>query len=193
MVASDGDAGAGRAHVALVGLSGTGKSTSAPILASRLGFGCVDIDREIERRHGASVSDLFESLGEPAFRVAESEALADALNSPPSVVATGGGAVLSPANRQLLSERATVVWLQLDVDELVARLSVTNESRPLLAHDPATALQALAVEREPLYREVADLVVDVADRSPTEVADTVATLLGRSVGAPHVVNRAGSS
>ncbi len=183
MLATAGDSGAGRLHVALVGLSGTGKSTVAPLLAARLGIATVDLDREIERRLGASVSGLFGSIGEPAFRSAESTALVDAFDAPPSVVATGGGAVLSPANRQLLSERATVVWLQLDVDDLVARLSRSAEARPLLASDPATALRALATEREPYYRETADFVVDVAGLSPFDVADVVASLVRPGVGA----------
>ena len=115
---------------------------------------------------------MFIEDGEPEFRRAEAELLAEVLVGPPAVVATGGGAVLDPESRRRLAD-AFVVWLSAPIDLLVRRLSDVAERRPLLADDPATALRAMATEREPLYREVADLVVDVARRSPEEIADVV--------------------
>ncbi|MCB1268539.1 MAG: shikimate kinase [Microthrixaceae bacterium] len=160
------------AHLVLVGLSGTGKSTVAPLLAERRGVVAVDLDRLLEQRFGRPVARVFIEDGEPEFRRAEAELLAEVLVGPPAVVATGGGAVLDPESRRRLAD-AFVVWLSAPIDLLVRRLSDVAERRPLLADDPATALRAMATEREPLYREVADLVVDVARRSPEEIADVV--------------------
>jgi shikimate kinase len=163
-----------RRHLALIGLSGTGKSTVAPLLAERFGRVSADVDRLVEARCGGStVAEVFAERGEAAFRALESEVLAEVLAGPDSVVATGGGAVLDPRNRELLAREATVVWLRADLDVLVERLRRTAEARPLLADDPATTLRRLAVEREPLYREVADLVVDATGLRPQQVADLV--------------------
>lgn len=157
-------------HVALVGLSGTGKSTVAPLLAARRGLAAADVDRLVEQRRGMTVARVFAADGEAAFRDLESELLAAVLDGPPTVVATGGGIVLRPANRELLARRCTVVWLRADPGVLADRLAGTDEERPVLAGDPATALRRLAAEREAAYAEVADLVVDVDSVSPEDVA-----------------------
>lgn len=157
-----------------MGLSGTGKSTVAPLLAARLGVGVVDLDRVVEAAAGMTVAELFESSGEPAFREFEAEELARALAGPPAVVATGGGAVLRPGNRELLARRCRVVWLRARPEELTRRLAGTDEARPLLAEDPVVTLRRLAAEREAAYREVADLVVDVDGLGPDGVVDRIA-------------------
>lgn len=161
------------AHLVLVGLSGTGKSTVAPLLAERRGVVVVDLDRLLEQRFGRPVAQVFLEDGEPEFRRAEAELLAEVLVGPPAVIATGGGAVLDPESRRRLADAAFVVWLSAPIDLLVRRLSDVAERRPLLVDDPATALRAMAAERDALYREVADLVVDVEHRSPEEIADVV--------------------
>lgn len=168
-----------RAHVALVGLSGTGKSTVAPELARRWSLGYEDLDRVVEARAGADVQDIFADRGEPTFRRLEADALAEALDGDPSsaapvVIATGGGVVLDGSNRELLRRRAVVVWLSSDVEVLIERLAATAEARPLLADGAGTALRRLAAEREPLYREVADLVVDTTDLTAAQAAEAVA-------------------
>ena len=165
------------AHLVLVGLSGTGKSTVAPLLAERRGVVAVDLDRLLEQRFGRPVAQVFLEDGEPEFRRAEAELLAEVLVGPPAVIATGGGAVLDPESRRRLADAAFVVWLSAPIDLLVRRLSDVAERRPLLADDPATALRAMAAERDPLYREVADLVVDVERRSPEEIAEMVADVV----------------
>lgn len=148
--------------IALVGLSGTGKSTIGPLLAAHLGLGdSVDVDREVERRFGASVAEIFSRDGEAAFRRSESDVLAEALGGPPVVIATGGGVVLDRDNRVRLRSQATVVWLRAEPGHLAERLTDTAEARPLLAGDPKFALDRLASEREALYAEVADRIVDV--------------------------------
>lgn len=162
--------------VALVGLPGTGKSTLAPLLAGLLDRRPLDLDRAVEEAEGCSVAALFEQ-GEAVFRDAEERALGAALASGPTVIATGGGVVLRAANRRALGA-AEVVWLRAPVAVLVARLAGQSHGRPLLAHDPAAALAALATEREPLYREVADVVVDIDGLDPSAVAVEVVRRLG---------------
>ncbi len=166
-------------HVALVGLSGVGKSTLAPLLAVRMGCADqVDLDRVIEQRRGVSVQQFFDEQGEASFRAAETEALADALAGPPAVIATGGGVVLSATNRELLATGAFVVWLRASPRHLAERLAATTELRPLLGADPQTALERLAVEREALYSQLADMTLDVEGASPEQLVDEVLVALG---------------
>jgi shikimate kinase len=160
-----------RVHVALVGLSGVGKSTVAPLLATRRGCVAVDLDRAVELRTGRTVAEVFAADGEEAFRDLESAELARALVGPPSVVATGGGVVLRPSNRALLAEHAVVAWLRAEASELAVRVTRSAQARPLLADDPASTLRRLAAEREALYEQVADIVVDVSGLGPSDVAD----------------------
>jgi shikimate kinase len=162
-----------RSHIALVGLSGTGKSTVGPLLARRRGLVAVDVDRSIAQAAGTTVAALFDELGEEGFRDLEARVLGDALDGAPAVIATGGGAVLRPENRTRLARQARTVWLRADLEVLVERLGRSRERRPLLADDAATALRRIAAEREPLYREVADLVVDVGTEGPAEIAERV--------------------
>jgi len=169
-----------RDHVALVGLSGSGKSTVAPLVAARLGLAVVDIDREVESRRGCSVAELFEREGEAAFRADEADALAAALAGPPAVIATGGGAVLDAGNRSALAKGATTVWLRGEPAELGARLAVGTEARPLLSGDPVFALIRLAEERNALYGEVSHEVVDVGGADPLTVAEEICSRIGES-------------
>lgn len=168
-----------RTHVALVGLSGTGKSEVAPLLAARLGLRTVDLDDLVVARAGVSVAELFERDGEDAFRALESRELREQLDGPPAVLATGGGVVLDGSNRRLLVERCRVVWLRTPVDVLVDRLERDAEQRPLLQGDAATTLRRLAAEREALYAEVAGVVVATEDLGPDAVTDAVVEELER--------------
>jgi shikimate kinase len=161
-------------HLVLVGLMGVGKTTVGRRLSNRLGWALVDSDAQVEARTGRSVREIFEHDGEPAFRILETEALRDALDAPgPTIVAAAGGVVLAEANRELLERPdVTVVWLRAAPQLLVARAS-TGDHRPLLEHDPAGVLMKMAVDREPFYRAVADVVVDVDGLSADEVTDRV--------------------
>lgn len=157
-------------HLVLVGPMGAGKSALGRRLAGVWGVEFVDLDREIESRAGAAISDIFACEGEAGFRRREREALADALSRERCVVATGGGAVLDPRNRALMREHGFIVHLQIDVDEQLARLA-RDRSRPLLAGvDRGEVLARLAAEREPLYAEIADLIF-----SPTGMTKADAT------------------
>jgi len=146
--------------VFLVGPMGAGKSTIGRRLARRLGYAFYDVDRVIEERTGVDIPLIFELEGEEGFRTRE-KALLDELTQPPqTVVATGGGAVLDAENRSRLKSRGFVVYLQTSVEEQLRRLA-HDRHRPLLqTADRRERLEALRAVREPLYREVADLVLE---------------------------------
>lgn len=163
----------GARHLALVGLSGTGKSTVAPLVANAIGRRAVDIDRQVEVGAGESVTELFAARGEADFRRLELEAVRANLEGEDSVVSCGGGVVTTESARRLLGEQCEVVWLRAEPAELADRLREGTEHRPLLADDAETALRILAREREPLYAEVADHVVDVDGMTVQDVVDRI--------------------
>lgn len=163
----------------LVGPMGAGKSTVGRGLAQRLGWPFVDLDAEIERRAQATVARIFERDGEPAFRSLERDVLADALDAAARVIATGGGAVLDADSRRRLRERAHVVHLRAGVDAQLRRLD-GDATRPLLARgDRAAVLNALAAQREALYREVALLSIDTDALDADAVVERILVSLPR--------------
>lgn len=169
-------------HLVLVGLMGTGKTTTARLLANELGWPLVDSDELIEARTGRTVREIFADEGEAAFRVLETAALRDALDGPgPVVIAAAGGVVKSAANRRALVESdAVVVWLDAEVDVLVQRVA-RGTHRPLLDDDPVSALRAMAAERAHWYAEVADLRIDTTHLRPRAVADAIIEAVSASV------------
>lgn len=161
----------------LVGMMGAGKTTVGRLVAERLGWRYVDSDEEVEAATGHTVAELFATVGEAGFRAAETAALVDALaGRGPVVVAVAGGAVLDPANRDLLRRSGTVVWLRARPETLACRVGAGGH-RPLLAGSPAETVLRLDASRRPLYQEVADLVVDVDELAAPAVADRVAAAL----------------
>jgi shikimate kinase len=167
-------------HIALVGLSGTGKSTIARLLAAELARSIYDIDTIVEHDTGIPIAAIFAEQGEAAFRVAEHAALQRASASPAGIIATGGGIVLAPANRALLATMF-VVWLDAPPAVLVERLRRHNQTRPLLAgDDPAGRLATQRELRAPLYQAVAQLRLDVATLTPPEVVESIITRLAAS-------------
>lgn len=169
-------------RVLLVGMMGAGKTTIGSILAERLGWVFVDSDAEILARTGRSVPEIWRSDGEAAFRVEEAAALAGALTrAEPTVVGVAGGAVLDPANRELISGAGPVVWLRARPETLAARVG-EGEGRPLLTGDPAGNLRRLDAERRPVYAELADLVVDVDGLTPEAVVERVLPTLREALG-----------
>jgi len=155
--------------VYLVGMPGSGKSTVGRELAGRLGVPFVDLDVEIERRDGRSITEIFEADGEAGFRALEAKELLDASTHDPAVIACGGGVVLEPANRITLRNTGTCVFLDVPLDVLAARVR-PDADRPLIR--AAGDLERILAEREPLYREFAAHVVDGAG-DPGEVADAI--------------------
>jgi shikimate kinase / 3-dehydroquinate synthase len=157
--------------IVLVGLSGSGKTTVAALLAQRLGRPLVDLDARIEERHGATPAVLIRTRGEDRFRELEAEAVREAVGIAGSVIATGGGAVIDPLNRWALWDAGTIVWLDAPDEVLLARLAADDVERALLAGDAPRALAGLRSARTPFYR-AADVRVDTS--GPLErVADAV--------------------
>ena len=147
----------------LVGPMGAGKSTGGRLLAERLGFEFYDADHEIEARTGATIPMIFDIEGEQGFRRREAQIIDELTQLPRIVLATGGGAVLKPENRKHLRSRGFVIYLQSDVDNLFNRVR-HDTRRPLLQNeDPKGTLAAILKEREPLYLDVADVVVRTED------------------------------
>ena len=147
-------------NIYLVGLMGAGKTTIGKALARSLGKAFIDCDHEIERRTGVKVSVIFEIEGEQGFRNSESQVLAELALKDDLVLATGGGAVLDPDNRARLAAHGFVIYLRASPRDLWLRTR-HDHSRPLLqTPDPVGRLEELHRMRDPLYSEVADLVVD---------------------------------
>lgn len=139
---------------------GAGKTTIGRRLAKSLRRKFIDSDQEIERRTGASIALIFDVEGEAGFREREKRIIDELSELDNVVLATGGGAVLAEENRTALSERGFVVYLHADIDQLVERTR-RDANRPLLnTEDPAARLRGLMEHRDPLYREVADLIID---------------------------------
>lgn len=164
-------------RVFLVGPMGAGKTTIGKLLADDLHLEFIDVDREIETRSGVDIPWIFDREGEAGFRIRESAALSELSQLERVLISTGGGAVLSSDNRKVMSATGTVVYLHTSVDEQVRRTS-RDRKRPLLQNDdPARVLAELMAIREPLYREVADIIIDTDGRSPKTVSQDIAARL----------------
>ncbi|MEQ1579089.1 MAG: shikimate kinase AroK [Steroidobacteraceae bacterium] len=170
----------GKNSIFLIGPMGSGKTAVGRQLARMLDLEFVDSDVEIEARTGVDIPLIFEKEGEVGFREREREAI-DALTTREGIVlATGGGAVLKPANRENLSQRGCVVYLQTSVEQQMERTR-HGRQRPLLyTSDPKTRLRELLVERLPLYESTADLIVSTDGRRVQAVAEEIAQLLAAS-------------
>lgn len=154
------DKGAPAAAVVLVGMMGAGKTTVGREYARRHGLRFVDCDHELEARTGVSVTTIFEIEGESGFRRREAQLLDELTLEPDLVLATGGGIVLARENRTVLRERGVVVYLNVPAQILWERTR-HDKNRPLLqVPNPRERIEALYSQRDPLYREVADIIVD---------------------------------
>lgn len=147
---------------------GAGKSTIGRLLAKELNLSFIDSDREIENRSGAAISWIFDVEGEQGFREREQNIIAEICNNSKEgfVLATGGGAILNATTRKLLTEKSTVIYLYASVEQQIAR-TIKDKQRPLLqVANPARVLENLMCIRDPLYREVAQLIVVTDERPP---------------------------
>lgn len=153
-------------NIILVGPMGAGKSTIGRLLAKELRLPFRDSDREIEQRTGASIPLIFDVEGEQGFREREHAAIKELCQMSGVVLATGGGAVLRPENRQMLRAGGRVIYLCTSVEQQLDRTS-RDRNRPLLqTSNPREILTGLMAVRDPLYREVADLIIQTDERPP---------------------------
>lgn len=176
------DAGAKRAalppqkSIVLVGLMGAGKTSIGDRMAKALGIPFVDADSEVELAAGCSIEEIFERIGEEAFRDGERRVIKRLLEDSPKVLATGGGAFMDPDTRDVIAELGISIWLRADLDLLVERTS-RRDNRPLLkTGDPREILENLIAERHPVY-EKADIIVDVTDEAPMNTTNRVIAAL----------------
>jgi shikimate kinase len=159
-----------KGNVYLVGLMGAGKTTVGRLIARRLKLRFHDSDLEVERRCGVKIPVIFEIEGEAGFRAREQQAIAELTALKGIVLATGGGAVLDEENRRRLAASGTVVYLNARPEDLFERVR-QDRNRPLLAcADPLGRLRQLHAERDPLYRALADIVVDTRTQSVPALA-----------------------
>lgn len=157
----------------LVGFMGAGKTTIGRLIDPAF----VDMDALLVQRLEMPISDYFARFGEEGFRQQESLLLQDLLEQETSVIATGGGIVLRPENRQLLKKNPCNIYLQIDFDRLYQRLATDPvNKRPLFLDKSQEEFQALFEQRLPLYEEVATHVLDVADKTPEEIVEMIRCL-----------------
>ncbi len=160
---------------------GSGKTSVGRLLAERTGRALVDTDDLVETVTGRTITALFSSEGEDAFRRFELESLRRALaRTEPAVVATGGGVVTTPEARRALALDSIVVWLDADPATLTHRLEADGARPLLVGRDTREVIDELHERRAPLYREVADRIVVVDGLDPAGVADAVLDVLGWS-------------
>lgn len=160
--------------ILLVGLPGAGKSMIAPLLAAPLGLPSADSDALVEATLGRKIDDIFREDGETHFRAEERRIICELLAGPPTVIASGGGAWLDAETRALALAKATVIWLDTDLDTLAGRLGGARD-RPLLVSDPRGGLAALTAARDPLYA-LAPVRID-ATQAPLKIVSAILAAL----------------
>lgn len=166
-------------NIFFVGLMGAGKTTIGRLLAKHLGKTFYDTDHEIERRTGVNIPLIFEVEGEIGFRKREMAVVEELSEMRNIVLATGGGAVLMRENRENLKKNGTVIYLRANVQELWLRTR-NDKNRPLLqSADPRTKLEQLFAERDPLYREVATIVMDTGGQPVNTIVHLIEQLLNK--------------
>ncbi|WP_160078255.1 shikimate kinase AroK [Pseudomonas sp. 8AS] len=160
-------------NLILVGPMGAGKSTIGRLLAKELKLHFKDSDKEIEQRTGADIPWIFDVEGEQGFREREQSMVAELCELSGVVIATGGGVVLRPENRQALRAGGRVIYLHASVEQQLDRTS-RDRNRPLLRNsDPAKVLASLMQIRDPLYREIADVIIETDERPPRMVVQEI--------------------
>lgn len=160
--------------IVLIGPMGAGKTTIGKVLAKELGYDFWDSDKEIERRCGANIPWIFDVEGEGGFREREANVIKDLARLSGAVLATGGGAMMRAENRQAVKQYGFVVYLNTSVEQQYKRTH-KDKNRPLLQgkEDPRLVLQRLYDARNPVYREVADLIVDTDRKTQKTIVRTI--------------------
>jgi shikimate kinase len=171
----------GQRNVYLIGPMGSGKTAVGRRLATLLGKQFIDSDAEIEKRTGVDIRYIFEKEGEVRFRERERDVIAEITSLDDVVVATGGGVILDPKNRERLAGTGIVVYLETTIDTLVRRTKAAK-TRPLLMNDdPHAVLERMMVVRRPLYEKAADLRIETTGRQVRAVAADIQQRLGQRV------------
>ena len=164
-------------HLFLIGFRGCGKSTVARLLAERTGVRAIDTDRRIVENAGMSIREIFERQGESSFRDLETAAIAELTDELPAIVALGGGAILREENREMLRRLGVVVRLVASPETLAERIArdaaSTSDRPPLTSLPPVEEVRRLVAEREPLYRESADVTIDAEAGTPDRIVATI--------------------
>lgn len=164
-------------NIFLVGLMGAGKSTIGRQLARELGKQFRDSDSEIEKRTGVSIDVIFDIEGEQGFRRRETRMLKELVEERGIVLATGGGAILASENRQLLRDNGLVIYLKASAEHLAGRVKL-DRRRPLLqTGDKLAKIRELMTQREPVYQQLADLVVETNNRSIPRVVREIGKMI----------------
>ena len=164
-------------RIILIGPMGSGKTTIGQLVASKLGIAFRDTDHVIEERAGKSVSDIFLEDGEDEFRILEKKVLRDELLSDDTVLALGGGAPISvDAQSALRAIASPVIYLDISLATVAPRIGF-NRDRPLLLHNPRGQWQTLMEARRPIYESIADSVIDVNEKSESEIVTLVLEVL----------------
>jgi shikimate kinase len=175
-----------RSALVVVGPPASGKTTVGNAVAAALGLPFRDTDADVEAQTGTTIADLFVEQGEPHFRALEERAVARALAEHDGVLALGGGAVTSPATRELLVAHGraggTVVWLDVDLTTAVRRVGLSRD-RPILGVNPRAMLRQMLEQRAPLYAEVSTHTVVTGGRAPGDVIAEVAAVVQPAQGA----------
>lgn len=167
-------------HLCLSGMAGVGKSWIGEELAKLLGWPWIDIDNEIEKATGKSVSEIFADDGEACFRVFETEEIKVALASPiRSVISLGGGAILERENRALLEKLSIVVYLRASLSTLHSYL-VSDVSRPLLSGNLSQRLESLLSERGEIYTRSSNFIVDVDGKDLAGICEEILSVLNKN-------------
>ena len=162
-----------RRNLVLIGFMGTGKTTIGRILAARLGYPFVDSDRKLESQEGKSISEIFEQAGEAVFRGKEKEMIARLSRYTGTVIATGGGVVLDEENVKRLRRNGILVLLQASPEVILERTG-RRQNRPLLAvEEREERVRSLLSQREEVYTQAADVVIDTSECGPQEIAEKI--------------------
>ena len=159
-------------HIWLLGLSGSGKSTLGPLLAARLHLPFADTDQLITQSSGRTITDIFQADGEEKFRQLESRVLQEVSIHTPSVISCGGGVILDPANRQIMSRTGLRVYLQVPLSILESRLALATD-RPLLPPDQRANLLAQQLAQRGKWYAESEICLDAQNSTPEEMVQHI--------------------
>lgn len=160
-------------NIFLIGLMGCGKTTIGRHLSRQTGKQFYDSDHEIEAYTGVTIAHIFDIEGEQGFRAREHDMILQLTQRKNIVLATGGGAVLNPDNRHALKNNGTVIYLRAQIEDLLKRTQF-DRNRPLLqTENPRQTLENLLTIRDPIYRELADLIIDTSHQHCTQLVQKI--------------------